>query len=380
MAGNIPPGPPPSPWAGSPAANVTPYIPAIDGGGSFATNTRATIPPNRALFCFAIAGFTATLTGVFRNGQTIAMPAFPAAGARQIFSGAVFQEVRASAADADILYFTIPDGPYSPFDWSLAGSAGSVVTPAGWTIGDDGSGNLEFTDPASTDVFEFDSVTNGGALKLRTDHAQGVHNAAIIDIFNNTAAAGFIGTDGNGNINIFDLAGHPFVAMDNTSAFFGVGGFIGLNLTSAGNARGLWTKYDNRTLAGIGMVPVFGAGAQTLYTNAAPTTLSVTPSANAGKYRLRGRLNILTGGTLTFKVKVTYHDASGNPQSDIPVFFQQNSATLLAGGPSANSTGRFWFDMEIDVDNSATAITIADNAGTYTAGTYYWIPSIEEIV
>lgn len=128
--------------------------------------------------------------------------------------------------------------------------------------------------------------------------------------------------------------------------------------------------------AGLGAAAVYASGAQTLYTNSAPTTLSYTPPATAGVYAVLASLDILTGGTQTFQIKITYHDPGGNSRTDIPVFTQQNSTTLLAGSPGANATGRFSFLWVFAIDNSATAITVADNAGTYTAGTYYWNPQL----
>lgn len=137
--------------------------------------------------------------------------------------------------------------------------------------------------------------------------------------------------------------------------------------------------YNGVSTVGAGVPPIYAAGAQTLYTNAAPTTVSYTPPATAGVYRISAYLNILTGGTQTFKIKITYKDPGGNAVTDIPDFEQQNSVTLLAGSPGANATGRFWFVAVIAIDNSATAITVADNAGTYTAGTYYWTPVLEQL-
>ncbi len=84
----------------------------LDGAGSFAAGAAVLVPPNRALACFSRNGFSATLTGNYRNGESIALPAFPANGAIQIFSGSVFQSVAPSAADAAVAWFTIPDGPY----------------------------------------------------------------------------------------------------------------------------------------------------------------------------------------------------------------------------------------------------------------------------
>lgn len=159
---------------------------------------------------------------------------------------------------------------------------------------------------------------------------------------------------------------------------FGGSATFGAVLTING-ATGFIAKYKNILTAGIGARIPYAVGAQTLNTNVAPTTLTYTPPATAGIYILSGGLNILTGGTMTFKVKITYKDPGGNAVTDIPVFTQQNSATLLVGSPGANVTGRFSFSWAFAIDNSSTAITIQDNAGTYTAGTYYWTPFLEQI-
>lgn len=133
------------------------------------------------------------------------------------------------------------------------------------------------------------------------------------------------------------------------------------------------------SLLGISSQPV-ASGAQTLYTNVAPTTLSFTPPPTAGVYRLSALLDALTAGTMTFKVKITYTDPGGNARTDIPAFYLQNTTAIVAGGNSANTAGRYvMFPHTIAIDNSATAITIADNSGTYTAGTYYWTPVLEQL-
>ncbi len=132
-AASFPGGAPPSPWAGTPVLGEGGAIPAIDGAGTFASGGPQTIPPNRCMICFAGSGYSAVLTGVYRNGQSIAFPAFAAIGVPQRFSGSVFQAVKPSAADADIYWFTVPDGPYSPFDNPLQTSVLPFVTvgPAG---------------------------------------------------------------------------------------------------------------------------------------------------------------------------------------------------------------------------------------------------------
>lgn len=143
--------------------------------------------------------------------------------------------------------------------------------------------------------------------------------------------------------------------------------------------NGKLSRYNGIVSAGNGVPSIYASGALTLNTNVPPTTLTYTPPAAAGVYRLSGYLDILTATTLTFKVLISYTDPGGNARTDIPVFTQQNSATLLVGGPAANSTGRFSFSYVFAVNNSATAITLADNGGTYTSGTYYWTPNLEQL-
>jgi hypothetical protein len=134
-------------------------------------------------------------------------------------------------------------------------------------------------------------------------------------------------------------------------------------------------------IVNLGVIPIIRAtGVQTLYTNVAPTTLSYTPPTKAGVYRFSGTLNALTAGTMTWAVKITYKDAGGNSITDVPGFYLQNGTAIVAGGNSANTAGRYtMITAPFSVDNSATAITIADNSGTYTAGTYYWTPVLEQL-
>lgn len=187
-----------------------------------------------------------------------------------------------------------------------------------------------------------------------------------------------ISDDSSGNLAIYGPTGVKIMTLSGTGGLnVGVGG---PNFNFAINNSGLPTKSNGVTLAGQGFPLIVGVGAQTLYTNAAPTTLSVTPASAVGVYRLHGYLDILTGGTLTFAVIIGYTDPGGNARTDVPVFIQQNSTSLVAGGPSANSTGRFTFTYDFAVDNSGTAITIGDNSGTYAAGTYYWVPILERLI
>lgn len=226
---------------------------------------------------------------------------------------------------------------------------------------------------------------SSGSLSIRQDASGnlGFYNGATETAY----------SDNNGNL-VFLGAGGGLTTQYGLES--DVTNFIGLNVPSGGSSfrfnsanstvlrisnGGIINLYNSIATVGRGIPPIYAAGAQTLNTNAAPTTLSYAPPTIAGVYRLSAVLNILTGGTLTFKIKLTYKDPGGNAVTDIPVFTQQNSATLLAGSPGANVTGRFYIASEtFAIDNSGTAITVADNAGTYTAGTYYWVPVLEQLV
>ena len=116
MAANIPAGPPVSPWQPAPppppGPNVQARFPAADGSGPFASGAPIPGPPGRMLITYALAGFTATLQGKYPNGKLTPVLTFLATGGTFRFSGAVFSEVVPSAGDANIAWFTVPDGPY----------------------------------------------------------------------------------------------------------------------------------------------------------------------------------------------------------------------------------------------------------------------------
>ena len=141
------------------------------------------------------------------------------------------------------------------------------------------------------------------------------------------------------------------------------------------------TIYNNDLGANkIGTPQIKAVGVQTLSTNAAPATLSFTPPRKAGVYRLSGQVNLLTASAMTWVVKITYHDPGGNAITDTPGFYLQNGTAITAGGNTTNTAGRYiMIPYTFEIDNSSTAITIQDNSGTYTTGTYYWTPILEQL-
>lgn len=151
-----------SPWRASPS---TPQAPAGSNDGNYASGTFSTgfpipVPPNKMLVAFAKSGFSATLTGNYRDGKTtIAMPAFSGVGSSQRFSGHDFASVTPSAGDANIAWFTIPDAPVTPFDQPFLGG---LTGPNIVTVGNVGSGAI-FT---SADQTAFNTAVSSGATEI----------------------------------------------------------------------------------------------------------------------------------------------------------------------------------------------------------------------
>lgn len=137
-------------------------------------------------------------------------------------------------------------------------------------------------------------------------------------------------------------------------------------LASMGTSSGQFNNYGKITTAGVGLAAIYKTDIES-QTNTAPTGFSYTPPATAGTYRVSGFIEVTTGTTLALKLKVTYKTPSAASGSDEMVFVLQNSTTLLT---SIITTGRYYFSQIIGIDNSATAIALSDNAGTYTTCVY----------
>lgn len=125
--------------------------------------------------------------------------------------------------------------------------------------------------------------------------------------------------------------------------------------------------------------PIIVLTTSQLRTNQAPAAFSFTPPASAGTYRVSFYLDITVGTTLTFIAKLTYTDPAGSARSANVQLVLEGGTAVLAGGPAANSTGQFTGEQSFGIDNSATAITVVDNSGTYTTGTYRWIVVLEQL-
>jgi hypothetical protein len=187
--------------------------------------------------------------------------------------------------------------------------------------------------------------------------------------------------DPSGFTTLFAANGNELWIIDqNGNIFQKVGGVnFGSGNQSSFNSAGVLSKYNNINTAGQGIAVIRAVSVQN-QTNLAPTTLSYTPPAAAGTYRITSYLNASTATTLTFKNILGYTDAAGTAQTDIPVWERQNSATMLVA-PTANTADRFiQVPYIFSIDNSATAITLGDNTGTYTTCVYRYTIVLEQLI
>lgn len=187
----------------------------------------------------------------------------------------------------------------------------------------------------------------------------------------------WIDVDAAGNTTIFSKTGLPYLEVGSDGTFT-VSNQFGSKLVFSG-ATATFTKVNGNNVVGQG-TPIIVATSVQNQTNAAPTTVSFTPPAAAGTYRISSFLDISTGTTITFKNILGYTDANGSAQTDIPVWQRQNSATMLAA-PTANTADRFvQLGYPFSIDNSATAITLGDNTGTYTTCVYRYTVLLEQLI
>lgn len=141
---------------------------------------------------------------------------------------------------------------------------------------------------------------------------------------------------------------------------------------SAANAvlSGKATTYNNQSTAGLGLAYIVSSPtALTGQTGAVTNHINYTPAAAVGTYRITGVVNVTAWTTpATFTVAVTYKDASGNARTDTALVIRGSSGASAA---AITAIDRWYFEFAgIDIDNSATAITLS-TTGTFTGSPVY---------
>lgn len=129
------------------------------------------------------------------------------------------------------------------------------------------------------------------------------------------------------------------------------------------------------TVGGVSTAGSFGfplsvaSGAATGLTAADTNRINFTPPATATTYEMVGVVNMISWGTpASFTVVIGYKDASGNARVDTAFLIRgSNGATAAA----VTAVDRWYFSFPaIDIDNSATAITLS-TTGTFTGTPVY---------
>jgi hypothetical protein len=122
------------------------------------------------------------------------------------------------------------------------------------------------------------------------------------------------------------------------------------------------TKYNNIATAGIGLVPVYGAGLNVSLNTTSTAVASYTP-ANAGQFRVSWVLSCATSSTPT--LTLTYTDTNGGAQT-ITLY-----NTAMTNGTVQQGT----FNLE-SVSGTAIAITGSDSVAL---GDIFATVSIEKL-
>jgi hypothetical protein len=213
--------------------------------------------------------------------------------------------------------------------------------------GEDSSGNFALFNAANTKQAAFDSA--GGLV--------------IFGRAQPSSATVYFSSDSGGDAVLNAPTGQKVFLAINAAATFGL----------AANAV---TQLFGINSAGLGIPGIYASSVQSK-SNAAPTTVSYTPPATAGTYRANVYVEITTATAITLKLKITYTSASGAATTDVVELTQEGSNSLV--NAPANTADRFWGVQPINIDNSAGAIALADNAGTYTTCAYrlaYWLEQV----
>lgn len=219
-------------------------------------------------------------------------------------------------------------------------------------------------DPSNAGYLDISEASTGGAAIVIGKNGSVTAGDLIIET-NGSSISDWTFTNSNGSLQLPGMLVNTPIADPSAAA-----GQLWLSSTNVDTL-----KYSNAS-AIFNVVATKATSQQTSVTNAAPTTVSFTPPAEAGIYRISGYLNVTTGTTIAAALKITYKDPQGNSRNDGVVFQKAGSATLLT---SVVTTGQQTFHETIAIDNSGTAITVADNSGTYTTCVYDLAVVIERL-
>ncbi len=144
------------------------------------------------------------------------------------------------------------------------------------------------------------------------------------------------------------------------------------------NALGV-SYYSGINTAGKGVAPIYASYSTSANAAAVTNAINYTPPATAGRYRISWVFYTNTATTEIFTVVVTWKNATGTARSQNSGGFDKNGTSLAAGAiTNVIGAGAYYGSMMIDIDNSATAITVS-TAGTFTTVAYNFSAILEQL-
>ena len=127
------------------------------------------------------------------------------------------------------------------------------------------------------------------------------------------------------------------------------------------SAAGLPTKSDGIALTGQGLPLIVAKYTNTAQAGALTNVINFTPPAKAGFYKVIWSIDTTTATTDNFTVVITYANSTGNARTGRSSGGNDKAGTGLVAGAITNTigAGNYYGEMNISVDNSATAITVS---------------------
>lgn len=285
------------------------------------------------------------------------------------------------AAAAQTSFIQISPGALAPrvlvFPTSAVNGAGVIGT------------NLTFS-PDNT--FTIGTTSNGRPSDIHTAAHIFISNSGFIGSetfggtlfpadgvirFSNNAGTGFtraiFGTnDGTANGFSFVLSGGQIETWtgDGTSARVDLKvRQLNVNGLAAVNLSGQFTSLGGINTTGFGVPPIVASYETTGNSGAVTNAINYTPAAASSTYEMIGVVNVTAWTTpASFTVTITYKDASGNSRTDTALVIRGSTGATAA---AVTAVDRWYFNFPaIDIDNSATAITLS-TTGTFTGSPVY---------
>ena len=220
---------------------------------------------------------------------------------------------------------------FSGFTVSPTITVGTVQTPGGWSVKDDGSGNLEIEDTTGTLVLTIYPESNSNGLKFNNPYGS----------YSLGGTNGSISGRGSGLVNFWSAAGGNGTSL------------LSISITGFSTLFGINTS-------GLGLPPIYGLDNRTGLTAADSSAKTLYTTTAAGQfYRVSARILATSGTSATYKIVWT---EGGTTQSV--------SLTVSAANTLYSNT----FTIQPDSGTAITAQLTAVTSSTVNVGA-----SVEEL-